>query len=160
MGSLLSSTTNPDSPIRPLHASFRDFLTDQLWSGEFYVDVSIVQRDLAFTSLRVMDRDLRFNICDMKSSYLPNSEEVGLQERIEQRVSPHLSCSSRFWMTHIRITVFDTELAQEVKLFFDHEQLLFWIELLGLIIALSGAVSTLPLIAQWPKVSTCLLDIR
>jgi hypothetical protein len=160
MGSLLSGTTNPDSPIRPLHASFCDFLTDQLWSGEFYVDMSMVQRDLAFASLRVMERDLRFNICDMKSSYLSNSKDVGLQERIEQHISPHLSYSSRFWMMHVRTTVFDTELVQEVKLFFDHEQLLFWIELLGLINVLSGAVSALPLIARWPKVSTCLLDIR
>ncbi|KIK32150.1 hypothetical protein CY34DRAFT_19251, partial [Suillus luteus UH-Slu-Lm8-n1] len=33
MGSLLSGTTNPDSPIRPLHASFHDFLTDKPSSG-------------------------------------------------------------------------------------------------------------------------------
>jgi hypothetical protein len=160
MGSLLSGTTNPDSPIRPLHASFRDFLTDQQWSGDFFVDVSKVQRDLAFASLRVMEHDLRFNICDMKSSYLPNSEDVGLRERIEQRISPHLSYSSRFWMAHVQTTVFDAELAQEVKLFFDHERLLFWIELLGLINALSGAVSALPPIARWLKVGTCLLGIR
>jgi hypothetical protein len=38
--------------------------------------MSKVQRDLAFASLRVMERDLRFNICDMKSSYLPNSENI------------------------------------------------------------------------------------
>jgi hypothetical protein len=36
LGSLLSGTTTQSSiPIRPLHASFRDFLTDQSQSGEF-----------------------------------------------------------------------------------------------------------------------------
>jgi hypothetical protein len=39
MGSLLSGTTNPDSPIRPLHASFHDFLTDKPSSGEFFIDL-------------------------------------------------------------------------------------------------------------------------
>jgi hypothetical protein len=80
MGSLLSGTSNPDSPIRPLHASFRDFLTDEASSREFFIDLSRVQRDLAFASLRVMEHSPRFNICDLKSSYLPNSEDPGLQE--------------------------------------------------------------------------------
>ncbi|KIK42083.1 hypothetical protein CY34DRAFT_12587 [Suillus luteus UH-Slu-Lm8-n1] len=55
MGSLLSGTTNADSPIRPLHASFRDFLTDEGSSGEFFIDLSKAQRNLAFASLRVMN---------------------------------------------------------------------------------------------------------
>ncbi|KAG2338271.1 hypothetical protein BDR05DRAFT_848415, partial [Suillus weaverae] len=78
MGSLLSGTTSPDSPIRPLHASFRDFLTDEPSSGEFFIDMSKAHHDLAFASLRVMEHGLRFNICDLKSSYLPNSEDPGL----------------------------------------------------------------------------------
>ncbi|KAG2065516.1 hypothetical protein BDR04DRAFT_950391, partial [Suillus decipiens] len=78
MGSLLSGTANADSPIGPLHASFRDFLTDKPSSKEFFIDLSKVQRDLAFASLRVMEHGLRFNICDLKSSYLPNSEDPGL----------------------------------------------------------------------------------
>lgn len=51
MGSLFSGTTEPSIPIRPLHASFRDFLTDQSHSGEFFVDASKGQQDLAFASL-------------------------------------------------------------------------------------------------------------
>ncbi|KAG2336413.1 hypothetical protein BDR05DRAFT_1005889 [Suillus weaverae] len=151
MGSLLSGTTNPDSPIRPLHASFHDFLTDKSSSGEFSIDLSKAQRDLGLASLRVMERGLRFNICDLKSSYLPNSEVPGLKERIQKCISPHLSYSSRFWTSHVRTTPFDKELAKEVKLFFDHEQLFFWLELLALINALNGAVPALPLIAQWLK---------
>ncbi|KIK31627.1 hypothetical protein CY34DRAFT_261704, partial [Suillus luteus UH-Slu-Lm8-n1] len=170
MGSLLSGTTNPDSPIRPLHASFHDFLTDNVSSGEFFMDeieLSKAQHNLAFASLRVMKDDLRFNICDLKSSYLPNSEDPGLQERVKKCILPHLSYSSRFWMSHVRTTVFDKELAKEVKSFFDHERLFFWLELLALINALGGAVPALSLIPQWLKghpefkdVSSTAMDVQ
>jgi hypothetical protein len=160
MGSLLSGTTNPDSPIRPLHASFHDFLTDETSSGEFFIDLSKAQRDLAFASLRVMEHGLRFNICDLESSYLPNSKDLGLQGRIQKCIPPHLSYSSRFWVSHVRTTSFDKELAREVELFFDNERLFFWVELLALINALSGAVPALSLIPQWLKVSALLLSAR
>jgi hypothetical protein len=160
LGSLLGGTTNSSTPIRPLHASFRDFLTDRECSGEFFVDVSKVQRDLAFASLRVMEHGLAFNMCDLKSSYLPNSEDLGLRERVEKRILPHLSYACRFWPVHVQRTHFDPELAKEIQSFFEHERLFFWLEALGLMNALSGAVPALPLIAKWLKVSTCFLSIR
>jgi hypothetical protein len=160
MGSLLSGTTNSSTPIRLLHGSFRDFLTNQSYSGEFFVDVSKVQRDLAFASLRVMEHGLSFNICDLKSSYLPNSEDPGLRERAEKCIPPHLSYACRFWPVHLQTTSFETELVNEVKLFFDHQRLLFWIEVLGIIKALSSAVPALPRIAQWLMVSQLVSSSR
>src|SRR6267154_849865 len=155
MGSLLSGTTTTShTPIRPLHASFRDFLTDQSCSGEFFVEVSMVQRDLGFASLRVMEHGLRFNMCDLTSSYLPNSKDPGLEERVQRCILPHVSYCCRFWAAHIQATVFDTELAKEIRLFFDHERVLFWLEALGLLNAISGAAATFPCIVQWLKVST------
>ncbi|KAG2339592.1 hypothetical protein BDR05DRAFT_938889 [Suillus weaverae] len=170
MGSLLSGTTSPDSPIRPLHASFHDFLTDKPSSGEFFIDLLKAQRDLAFASLRVMEHGLRFNICDLKSSYLPNSEDPGLKERIQKCIPPHLSYSSRFWTSHVRTTTFDKELAKEVKLFFGHERLFFWLELLALIHVLSSAVPSLSLIphaheqpqghSEFKDISSTAMDIQ
>ncbi|KAG2347247.1 hypothetical protein BDR05DRAFT_722495, partial [Suillus weaverae] len=151
MGSLLSGTTNLSSPIRPLHASFREFLTDKSSSGDFFVEMSNVQRNLAFASLRVMEHDLRFNMCDLKSSYLPNSKDIGLPHRVATCIPSHLSYSCRFWATHVRAAAFDTELAKEIGSLFDNERLLFWIESLGLLNALSGAVAVPPLISQWLK---------
>jgi hypothetical protein len=161
MGSLLSGTTDPSIPIRPLHATFREFLTDKSSSGDFFVEsTKAQQRDLAFASLRVMEHGLRFNICDLKSSYIPNCEDPGLQERVQKCIAPHLSYSSRFWTSHVQSTVFDKELAKEVKLLFNHERVFFWLELLALINALSGAVPALPLISQWLKVSTLRLSAK
>jgi hypothetical protein len=161
MGSLLSGTTDPSTPIRPLHATFQEFLTDKSSSGDFFVEkTEAQQRDLAFASLRVMEHGLRFNICDLKSSYLPNCEDPGLQAQVQKCILPHLSYSSRFWTSHVRSTVFEKELANEVKLLFNHERVFFWLELLALINALSGAGLALPLISQWLKVSTLRLSVR
>lgn len=54
----------------------------------------------------------------------------------------------------MQITHFDPDLAKEIKTFFDHERLLFWLEVLGLINALSGVVPALLLIAKWLKSGT------
>jgi WD40 repeat protein len=51
----------------------------------------------------------------------------------------------------VQTTQFDPELAKEIKSFFEHERLFFWLEVLGLINALSGAVPALPLIGKWLK---------
>jgi hypothetical protein len=160
MGSLLSGTINSSTPIRPLHASFRDFLTDQSHSRDFFVDLSEVQHDLTFASLRVMERGLSFNMCDLTSSYLPNSDDPGLRERVETRIPPHLSYACRFWPIHVQPTHFDPELAKEIKSLFEHERLFFWLEVLGLMNALSGAVTSLAFIGKWLKVSTWLLSVR
>ncbi|KAG2067639.1 hypothetical protein BDR04DRAFT_1026937, partial [Suillus decipiens] len=160
MSSLLSGTTNPDSPIRPLYPSFHDFLTDRRFSGEFFIDLQKAQHDLGFASLRVMEDGLRFNICDLNSSYLPNNDDPALRERIYKCISPHLSYSSRLWTSHTRVTVFNEELAKEVKSLFDHERLFFWLELPALINALSRTVPALPPISQWLKMSTLLLGAR
>jgi hypothetical protein len=107
-----------------------------------------------------MEHGLSFNMCDLKSSYLPNSEDPGLRERVEKCILPHLSYACRFWPVHVQTTHFDPELATEIKSFFEHERLFFWLEVLGLVNALSGAVASLALIGKWLKVSTRLLSIR
>jgi hypothetical protein len=157
MGSLLSGTTDSHIPVKPLHASFQEFLTDQQSSGVFFVEMTKAQHhDLALASLRVMQHDLRFNICNLKSSYLPNREDTELPERVKTSISPHLSYSCRFWATHVQTTDFSDELAKAIRSFFDNERLLFWIEALGLLNAISGAAAVLLLVAKWLKVSTFL----
>jgi hypothetical protein len=149
LGSLLTGTTDSHTPIRPLHASFHDFLTDESRSGKFFVDVSLVKVDLAFASLRVMERGLRFNICSLESSYLPNSAVLDLDERVKKCIPAELSYSCRFWGAHVRDALFGRKLVEEVEEFFDTERLLFWMEALALLNGLSGSVATLSSVALW-----------
>jgi hypothetical protein len=172
MGSLLSGVTDSSSPIRPLHASFRDFLAEKNISKEFFVEVSNVQHDLAFASLQVMadsERGLRFNICELESSYYPNAQIPGLQETIKRCISPHLSYSCRFWLKHIleashnttvdkkEIIALEKSLVKVVS-FFNDERILFWLEALSLTDALtSSTASELLRMTVWLKVSDYLV---
>src|SRR6266702_4274468 len=73
LSSLLSNVNSSDQnlPIIPFHTSFRDFLTNEEKSGEFYVDLRHSHRHLAHSCLGLVLHELKFNICNLKSSYLP-----------------------------------------------------------------------------------------
>jgi len=107
---------------------------------------------LAFGSLRVMKAGLRFNICSLESSYLPNSAIPDLERRVKESIPPELSYSCRFWGTHVRTIAFDASLAKEVKAFLDDERLLFWLEVLSLLKSVAGSSVTLSCIADWVQV--------
>ncbi|KAG1902624.1 uncharacterized protein F5891DRAFT_1215023 [Suillus fuscotomentosus] len=139
MGSLLSGTTNSYTPIRP-------------FIGDFFVERTKGQQcNLAFASLRVMKDGLGFNICDLKLLYLPNSQVTGLSERVKTSIPPHLSFSCRYWATHVQTTDFDDELTKEIRSLFNEKRLMFWIEALGLLDAISDTITMLPLVAKWLK---------
>ena len=155
MGALLSGTTDPATTIRPLHASFPEFLMDENRSGEFFIDVSHIHNDLAFASLGVMKDALQFNICRLPTSYLPNSEIHDLAERVKKYISPELSYSCRFWTDHLRLTQFNLPLAEAVRDFFNDEWLLFWLEVLSLLKTINTCASWLSNVLQW--VAVCIM---
>jgi len=152
MGSLVAGTADSQTPVRPLHASFYDFLTDESRSNKFYVDTSLVKGGLAFASMGVMEHGLCFNICSLESSYLPNYAILDLSERVKKFIPPQLSYSCRFWAMHVRSTSFDSSLAKEVDAFFDEERLLFWLEALSLMENLGSSVGALSYISHWVMV--------
>ncbi|KAG6331581.1 hypothetical protein ID866_7506 [Astraeus odoratus] len=154
MGSLLSGITERSAPVRALHSSFHDFLTDASRSGEFYIEKADIHVDMAFASFHIMRQNLRFNICNLETSYLPNSDVVDLDLCIRDNISPHLSYSCRFWGIHLHEAEFDGALAMEVKVFFNCPRVLFWLEVLSLIKALESAVPALKACVIWLKYST------
>ena len=153
MGSLLSGVTDRSMPVRPLHASFFDFLTDQSRSGDYFVGEYDIQMDIAVASLRLLRGDLRFNICGLQSSYLLNSEVPDLAKRVEAKIPPHLSYSCQFWAKHLLATKFDPLLAEHVKDIVGNERILFWFEALSLLGALGNAASALLSAGRWLQVS-------
>ena len=149
MGALLSGTTNSSVVICPLHTSFSDFLTDKNWSGDFFIDLSHIHKKIAGASLEVMVSGLQFNICQLSTSYLPNSEIPDLEEQIKKCISPELSYSCRFWTDHLQHAQFHLTLAQAIHAFFNHEQLLFWLEVLSLLKKINSCASGLSSVIQW-----------
>ncbi|KAG6330946.1 hypothetical protein ID866_8144 [Astraeus odoratus] len=151
MGALLSGVADRSTPVRPLHASFFDFLTDGLRSGEFAIDIGSMHVNLALASLGIMEEELCFNICQLESSYMWNSEVKDLDLRVKQRISVYLSYACRFWVDHVKDVKNGEHLQKEVKHFFK-EKFLFWIEVLSLLQSLNNATAALIVIAQWMEV--------
>ncbi|KIN99085.1 hypothetical protein M404DRAFT_155993, partial [Pisolithus tinctorius Marx 270] len=152
MAPVLGGIADGSSPVRPLHASFYDFLTDHSRSGVYFIDTS-ESSNLAYASLQVLAKGLRFNICRLENSYLRNSQIPDLAERIESNIPQHLSYSCKFWAKHLEMAKFDSCLATSVQGIVESEKILFWIEALSLLGALGSAESSLAITARWLQVS-------
>ncbi|CCM05742.1 uncharacterized protein FIBRA_07974 [Fibroporia radiculosa] len=152
LGALLTGVTDDQIPIKPLHASFYDFLMDKSRSGEFFIEVSAVHhQNMAFASLRVMKDELRFNICHLENSYLPNSAVTYLEERVKRCISPELQYSCHFWTFHVKVAKHDPSLAREIEYFLTTERVLFYLEVLSLTHSLGGTARALSSIIPWFK---------
>ena len=133
LSSLLSNVNSSDQqnlPIVLLHTSFRDFLTNEEKSGEFYVDLRDSHRRLAHSCLGLL-KDLKFNICNLESSYLANKDVEDLNSRVDKHIPPALLYACRFWDDHLEHIDFETDLFVQLGTFFE-KKLLFWLEVLSL----------------------------
>jgi hypothetical protein len=136
LGSLLSNVNSSDDnlPIIPLHTSFRDFLTSKDKSGDFYVDDRDAHDQLAHSCLNLLldpVDGLKFNICELETSYLANDDVEDLKTRVDQHIPPALLYACRFWDDHLKQTDFKTDLFRKVETLFK-EKFLFWLEALSL----------------------------
>src|SRR6266478_2979969 len=133
LGSLLSNVNSPDKslPIIPLHTSFRDFVTNKDKRGDFYVDVRDAHRQLALYCLDLLLNSLKFNICDLETSYLANNDVEDLSTRVDEHIPPALLYACRFWDDHLKHTDFKTDLFEKVEKLVE-EKFLFWLEALSL----------------------------
>ncbi|KIO00211.1 hypothetical protein M404DRAFT_153493 [Pisolithus tinctorius Marx 270] len=155
MSPVLGGIVDRVSAVRPLHESFYDFLTDHSRSGIYFIDTSNTQhtKDLAFAALQILHDNLRFNICELESSYLANAEVDDLSKRIEEKIPHHLSYSSRFWARHLQKMVFDLELAVLVKAIIGSKKILFWLEIISLLGMVGKGVKALGTVATWLQVN-------
>jgi hypothetical protein len=153
LSSLLSNVNSSDDglPIIPLHASFRDFLTSKDKSGDFYVGVRDAHDQLAHSCLNLLldpVDGLRFNICELETSYLANDDVEDLNTRVDQHISPALLYSCRFWDDHLKHTDFKTDLLRNVETLMK-EKFLFWLEALSLTRNIGLAPSAFATVNMW-----------
>ena len=158
MASLLSGTSEASTPVRPLHASFYDFLLDEKRSGVFFIEENSVHHDLTLASLSTMQAGLRFNICGLETSYLPNSKVVDLEERRKRNIPPYLLYACQFWGIHLQGARFDVELAQLVSRFVTGEKLLFWLEIMGICKLIRKVDQALTFAERWFQVRAFICD--
>ena len=152
MGPVLSGITERTNPVWPLHTSFYDFLVDKNRSRYYFIEQHDVHRDLAVASFTVMQAGLQFNICGLETSYVCNSEVVGLDKKIKENIPLHLLYSCRFWANHLQDTEFDSELLHLVGRLVAGVQVLFWLEVLGVSKFIREAYWALTFTERWLQV--------
>ena len=152
MASLLSGTTDTFTPVRPLHASFYDFLLDEKRSHDFFIHQGDTHHDHAVASLSVMQNCLHFNICGLETSYVLNVEVMDLDKRVKKNIQPYLNYATQFWAAHLQDVEFDVGLAESVAQFITGEQVLFWLEALGVSKLIREAYWVLISVESWFQV--------
>ncbi|KEP45910.1 vegetative incompatibility protein HET-E-1, partial [Rhizoctonia solani 123E] len=85
------------------HASFTDFMFNNERSRAHFCDVAKHSQGLAQRCFFLMKEQLRFNICGLQGSYLPDEKVVSIQERIKANISPTLAYASRYWASHLAL---------------------------------------------------------
>jgi hypothetical protein len=148
----LQSVMDSQDILRINHQSFVDFLLDpNKCPPKFIIERKRESRNLTFACLNTMGNNLRFNICDLDTSYLRNAEVADLESRVEGLISPHLSYSCRFWASYLLETAFDDEIFTLLQKFM-LSQFLFWLEVLSVTKLVNIASGMLRILADWIRV--------
>ena len=144
------------------HASFPDFMFAQgrsifsvPWgAGSCIVNMSCDEPShharLTHSCFRIMKSDLRFNICDLPSSFLLDSEVQDLSHRIQENISDVVQYACRYWVQHLkRAASGDCDsLRTRIDKFLD-VQVLFWIEAMNLLGSRSRCSHMLQNAREW-----------
>jgi hypothetical protein len=145
---------SPGDPVRVLHASFADYLTDPHRCGKnpWAIDLSIANQVFAEACLQRMNDELHFNMCDLESSYLANDDVPDLLQRNSVAIPAHLVYACQFWAHHVEIARYSNALLRKIRDFM-FSNLLYWLEVLSLTGKVNLASTALLKTAKWSKVS-------
>ncbi|KAF8707750.1 WD domain, G-beta repeat, partial [Rhizoctonia solani] len=147
---ILADIDNPVSTrlVSALHASFPDFMFDQARSGEYFCDAIEHGPVLVHRCFQVMEKQLRMNICNLPSSFLPDEKVEDLGDRIKANISPTLAYACRYWANHLQVLTKVDDISATFGDFLSR-RLLFWMEVMSLRRELSISVMALLMAKKW-----------
>ncbi|CUA73024.1 Ribosome assembly protein 4 [Rhizoctonia solani] len=114
-----------------LHASFPEYLFHQERSGRFFCDGEKQHRLMAQRCFTLMEGQLRFNICNLQSSYVFDHMVPDLAKRIEFNISAPLAYACHHWAGHLCLAPVSLGLCDRLYTFLT-KRMLFWMEVLNL----------------------------
>ncbi|KAJ6541156.1 hypothetical protein DFH09DRAFT_1041449, partial [Mycena vulgaris] len=140
----------PGAVIRIIHLSFRDYMTSHIQKihPEFLCGTEHQKQSLASALVELMHKELRFNICDLPTSYLRNLEMPDFKWWLNTNIPQHLRYACRFWVDHIAATSYCPDRALVVENFL-LKQFLFWLEVLSLLGIMENAPRALSKLILW-----------
>ncbi|KDN39347.1 hypothetical protein RSAG8_08864, partial [Rhizoctonia solani AG-8 WAC10335] len=134
--------------VSTLHASFADFMFNRQRSGRYFCDLIKHGQFLVQRCFLVMKERLRFNICDLTTSFLPDENVEDIQVRIKVNISPTLAYACRYWASHL-VSAPKSDILQISLEDFLSKRLLFWMEVLSLRRELIMSAETFLKAKQW-----------
>jgi hypothetical protein len=114
-----------------LHASFSDYVLSQSRSGQFFCNPTQHNQLVSLFCFDLMRDMLRFNICDLESSYNLDKDVPDLIDRITQAITPQLFYACRYWCYHMKLAEQSSEICASLDAFLSN-RLLSWMEVLSL----------------------------
>lgn len=130
------------------HESFFDFMTTVRGiEGDFYRPVTH-HLELTLACINTMDQ-LRFNICDLPSSFIPDREVHDLENRIESNISETLQYACQFWSYHAMRCDLTEMIIQRLEELLMYKGI-YWIE----------AMSLLGLLAECGKIGESTIKVN
>ncbi|KAF9646358.1 hypothetical protein BDM02DRAFT_3188908 [Thelephora ganbajun] len=155
--SLLILQENADSPVRPFHKSFPDFIVDQTRciNQRFHISSRNHHVELLVGCLNLMNQTLEKNMCNLPDG-VANSEVPDLCERTERYIDSALQYACKSWHKHLgEHTVRTPEITSTLHRFLE-KKFLFWLEVLSVLGATRGAVDALEAATKWLEASPTL----
>lgn len=127
--------------VRVCHPSVLDFLLMQFEAHEYSVNLAGIHTLVLNECFNIMDRNLRFNICELENSFRLNKDVPNLPTRISKHITEALRYAALFWLSHLEQPDIDVRKSAEKTLaFLSSVKGLYWIEVLSLMDAVDQGI--------------------
>ncbi|KAF9646630.1 hypothetical protein BDM02DRAFT_3067219, partial [Thelephora ganbajun] len=143
--SLLILHEDADSPVRPFHKSFPDFIVDptRCTNERCHVSPPSHHPELLAGCFELMKQTLEKNMCNLPDAVV-NRKVKDLHERTKQHLSPALQYACMSWYKHVidERTARTPAITSALHRFLE-KKFLFWLEVLSVLGAAREAVDAL-----------------
>jgi hypothetical protein len=154
VGYLSSLLVDSASDVRVFHPSFPNFVVDsgRCMDSRLCVVPAVDHRLIALRCLELMNKHLRYDICDIQDPTLANDDIQDLDVRLRANVSDALRYAVCFWCNHLTTSgAPDSSLTNALK-DFCQKHLFHWVEILSLVKHVGLAEAALLQAIEWCKV--------
>ncbi|KAG8706351.1 hypothetical protein FRC08_001123 [Ceratobasidium sp. 394] len=149
LGSVLYIDQSQGETVRVYHPSFADYISTRAASERFNVDLPMRNAELAEGCMETMVAKLKFNICNLETSYVRNKDIPDLDL---SAITNGLRYSSEYWTSHlvqIEKEVLTSHAGTLLSQILNEPCVLYWVEALSLIGKLNTALSSARDLRRW-----------
>jgi hypothetical protein len=133
-------------PVRIIHPSFIDFLSDlqRCGSDKWFIDPELHNRQFALHCLDYLQRVMRYNMCSLTLS----AETV-----VDATLEPDILYACTFWIEHICAITENAATCSERLEIFVFEHLLHWLEVMSIAKMSRATIAQLKALLTWINVN-------